>query len=80
MASHIVPWAKRVDSRLDPANGLLLFWSYDRLFDQGFITITEEMRVDVVPWADRCSPSLAAMLAALRGGGRPQAEEVGHQG
>ncbi len=67
VASHIVPWAKRIDTRLDPANGLLLYWPYDRLFDKGFISFEDRLRVIVSPRAAQCSPPLLAILKQLAG-------------
>ena len=67
VASHIVPWVARTQSRLDPANGLLLRSLYDRLFDQGFITFDDALRVAVVPWAGTCSPPLRELLDELKG-------------
>jgi putative restriction endonuclease len=67
VASHIVPWAKRIDSRLDPANGLLLYCPYDRFFDKGLISFDERLRVIVVAWIDECSPPLRAILKNLDG-------------
>jgi hypothetical protein len=65
VAGHIVPWAKRIDTRLDPSNGLLLYCPYDRLFDKGFISFSDELRVVVTPWADRCGAPLRAILREL---------------
>jgi putative restriction endonuclease len=67
VAGHIVPWAKRVDTRLDPSNGLLLYCPYDRLFDKGFISFDDRQRVVVTSWADRCSPPLRTILKQLAG-------------
>lgn len=39
VASHIVPWAHREDTRLDPENGICLSALYDKAFDKGLITI-----------------------------------------
>ncbi|MDF1763488.1 MAG: HNH endonuclease [Oleibacter sp.] len=39
VASHIVPWAKDDENRLNPKNGLCLSAIHDRAFDQGFWTI-----------------------------------------
>ncbi|RKH14597.1 HNH endonuclease [Corallococcus sp. CA047B] len=42
-ASHIKPWSKSTDrERLDPFNGLLLAVHFDTLFDQGYISFTDE--------------------------------------
>jgi hypothetical protein len=67
VASHIVPWAKRVDTRLDPSNGVLLYCPYDRLFDKGFISFDDRLCVVVTPWADRCSSPLCTILKQLSG-------------
>jgi hypothetical protein len=67
VASHIIPWAKRIDTRLDPANGLLLYCPYDRLFDKGFISFDDSLRVVVSPLAARCSPALRTVLEQLAG-------------
>ncbi len=65
IASHIVPWAKRIDTRLDPANGLLLYCPYDRLFDKGFITLDDKLRVLISPMIEDFSPPLRAVLQEL---------------
>jgi putative restriction endonuclease len=67
VASHIVPWVKRIDTRLDPANGLLLYCPYDRLFDKGFITFDDSLRVVVTPLVTQCSPPLRTVLEQLTG-------------
>ncbi|MXW41217.1 MAG: hypothetical protein F4Z75_08795, partial [Synechococcus sp. SB0668_bin_15] len=41
-ASHIKPWAKFEDIRLDPDNCLLLSASWDAAFDQGLITFNQD--------------------------------------
>lgn len=48
VASHIIPWAKRIDSRLDPQNGLCLFTLYDQLFDQGYISFSDQLKIITV--------------------------------
>jgi len=45
IASHIKPWAKDENNRLNPANGICLSALYDRAFDQGFITVDNKYRV-----------------------------------
>lgn len=39
IASHIIPWADRLDTRLNPENGICLSALYDKAFDRGLITI-----------------------------------------
>ena len=46
IASHIKPWAASDDDeKIDPYNGYILSPLYDKLFDKGFITFTEDRRV-----------------------------------
>ena len=51
-ASHIAPWAKDQNNRMNPRNGLCLNLLHHKAFDEGLITITPEFRV-------RLSSSLA---------------------
>lgn len=44
-ASHIIPWADRKETRLDPSNGLLLSATYDAAFDKYLITFDEDYRM-----------------------------------
>jgi putative restriction endonuclease len=46
-ASHIQPYAK--DGPHDVRNGVLLRADLHRLFDQGYVTITPEYRLEVSP-------------------------------
>ncbi|WP_396229663.1 HNH endonuclease [Geminocystis sp. NIES-3708] len=48
-ASHIIPWSHKIDSRLNPSNGLCLFVTYDHLFDQGYISFTNSLQVIITP-------------------------------
>jgi len=47
VASHIVPWAKDENNRLNPGNGLCLSALHDRAFDIGLLTITVELKIKV---------------------------------
>jgi putative restriction endonuclease len=46
-ASHIAPWAKDPNNRMNPRNGLCLNHLHHTAFDVGLITITPEFRVRV---------------------------------
>lgn len=67
IASHIVPWSERIETRLDPANGLYFYASYDRLFDQGFISFDNDLRVLVTPCVEQLSLPLQEELSQLEG-------------
>ncbi len=47
VASHIIPWAKNKQERLNPRNGLCLNSIHDKAFDRGFITISPDYTVKV---------------------------------
>jgi predicted restriction endonuclease len=45
VASHIVPWSVDEKFRTDPANGLCLSATFDRLFDAGLMTVTLDLAI-----------------------------------
>ena len=47
VASHIVPWSKDKQNRLNPSNGLCLSAIHDRAFDKGLITLTDDYKIVV---------------------------------
>lgn len=47
IASHIVPWSKDKNNRLNPRNGLCLSAIHDRAFDKGLITLSDDFKVIV---------------------------------
>lgn len=67
IASHIIPWRVRVDTRLDPSNGLLLFAGYDRMFDQGYFSFDDNLCVIVPSNLNQFSVSLRNELLDLSG-------------
>ncbi len=46
-ASHIIPWSKDEENRVNPRNGLCLNAIHDRAFDRGLMTITPEFTVKI---------------------------------
>lgn len=46
-ASHIIPWSRNENERLNPENGICLSALYDRAFDKGFIGINNKFEVVV---------------------------------
>lgn len=57
LASHIVPWSKNIEARLDPRNGVLLNALHDRAFDKGYITFEDDLTMIVSDKLDL--PSIA---------------------
>jgi putative restriction endonuclease len=49
IASHIVPWAKNEQERLNPENGICLSPLYDKAFDKGFMGIDRHYKVIFSP-------------------------------
>lgn len=45
IASHIIPWSKDKENRLNPENGLCLNNLHDKAFDKGLITFDTDFRV-----------------------------------
>lgn len=51
IASHIKPWAVSNDKeKIDPKNGFMLSPVYDKLFDRGFITFTNDKHMILSNW------------------------------
>ena len=44
-ASHIIPWSKNPEMRLDPRNGLYLSATYDAAFDRHLISLDDDYRI-----------------------------------
>lgn len=54
IASHIKPWAvSNYIERIDPNNGFILSPLYDKLFDRGYITFSDDKRVLISNWLSR---------------------------
>lgn len=45
VASHILPWGRHPEQRLNPSNGLCLAQTQDAAFDRGLITFDENFRL-----------------------------------
>ncbi|MBQ7389294.1 MAG: HNH endonuclease [Paludibacteraceae bacterium] len=51
IASHIKPWAVSTDTeKIDSKNGFMLSPLYDKLFDRGFITFTNDRKILISNW------------------------------
>jgi putative restriction endonuclease len=44
-ASHIIPWSKNEQERLNPENGICLSALYDKAFDKGLIGINQNYKI-----------------------------------
>ncbi|MEA2063892.1 MAG: HNH endonuclease, partial [Gemmatimonadota bacterium] len=49
VASHIIPWSKDPQNRLNPKNGILLCRNHDKLFEEGQIRINIDYSIS---WPD----------------------------
>lgn len=51
IASHIKPWASSDDfEKTDPKNGFMLTPTFDRLFDRGFLSFTDDKKTILSPF------------------------------
>lgn len=51
IASHIKPWVASNDfEKLDPMNGFMLTPTFDRLFDRGFLSFTDDKKTILSPF------------------------------
>lgn len=66
IASHIIPYSNRVDTRLDPSNGLCLSVLYDKLFDKGFISFDDKYKVLIPSNLDNISSELMNILFHIK--------------
>lgn len=58
VASHIIPWSKNKEERLNPANGICLSAHFDAAFDKGLISFDENYRLILsVKTKDYCTRS-----------------------
>ncbi len=76
VASHIIPWAKRIKTRLDPSNGLCLSVLYDKLFDKGYISFDRSFKVIVTSRLESLSDELLNILHEIEG--RKMSQPVKH--
>ncbi len=60
-ASHVIPWATRDSTRLDPTNVILLCGLHDLAFENNFITIGPGYRIEILA----TPPGLKAVLEAI---------------
>ena len=67
-ASHIVPWSKDKSNRLNPRNGLCLSAIHDKAFDQGLITLSDDLKIVVSKELKQQTENFAqALVVAIEG-------------
>ena len=71
IASHILPWSRFPEERLNPRNGLCLAAHFDRAFDDGLITFDEQMCLLLSPALRRYLPNEALESEFVRREGQP---------
>lgn len=65
--SHIVPWSHNKDYRGDISNGICLYIEIDALFDKGFISFTDDLKVIIASDRSKFSEQLQNKLKLLNG-------------
>ena len=59
MASHIKPWrVSSIKEKTDPKNGFILSPLYDKLFDKGYITFSDDKKMHISKWLSDESQNL----------------------
>lgn len=66
VASHIVPWSKDKENRLNPRNGLLLNVFLDKAFDKGYMTIDKDDYEVII--SDRIADNVIARQLSIYNG------------
>lgn len=62
-AGHIKPWAISNDEeKLDPNNGLLFTLTFDRLFNNGYISFTDERKLILSPLVSKKNAKLLGLV------------------
>lgn len=69
IASHILPWSKYPEHRLNPHNGLCLARTHDVAFDRGLITLDKDYRIVISTYLEKFLPeeTLELNFFAYRG-------------
>lgn len=67
VASHIIPWSAKIDTRLSPYNGLCLSILYDSLFDSGYFTFNDSTEVVLTPRLHTLSKQAQQWLTQILG-------------
>ena len=65
VASHIIPWTVSEERRADPRNGVCLNALYDKAFDRGLLTFSDDLHVIISPALHAESPSAFHRSALL---------------
>ena len=68
IASHIAPWASLKNRRLDPRNGICLNALWDKAFDSGLVSLTDNLEL---VFSDKLSPIARKKLLLMGSEFRP---------
>jgi len=64
-AGHIIPWSHKKETRLDSANGLCLSVLYDVLFDKGYFSLNDDLKIIVSK--NKYSEEVKKILDSIKG-------------
>lgn len=67
VASHIIPWSSKIETRLSPHNGLCLSVLYDGLFDNGYFTFNETGELIITSRIENLSKQTQQWLTQISG-------------
>jgi len=60
VASHIIPWSKNIEERLNPQNGIAINALHDKAFENGLMTITPDHKVKISSVLLKKNPKILA--------------------
>ena len=64
VVSHIKPWKDAKNSeKKDPKNGFVFTPTYDKLFDRGYISFTDDKRLIISPWLSKYNQERLGLVA-----------------
>ncbi len=67
VASHIIPWAHKKESRGDFRNGICFYIELDSLFDKGYFSLTDDLKIIITEDISKLSDGLISILKDLNG-------------
>jgi putative restriction endonuclease len=70
IAGHIIPWSVDENRRTDPTNGICMSATFDRLFDAGLISITDDLTLCVSKTIRESKNRVTTDMVGIRHGQR----------
>ena len=65
VASHIIPWSHNKNIRGDFKNGIALYFEFDKFFDKGYISFSDEYKIIISPVVEKLSEKIKSRIFNL---------------